>query len=82
MTHIGQLLFGTIRRAQVTSVVLLLAFAFFRPDIIQTAVSNLFGAIFIAINPFIPPILTLIIMGFGFRILWRGVRGKPPAKGK
>ncbi|CAN5147083.1 hypothetical protein BH11PAT3_BH11PAT3_1260 [soil metagenome] len=79
---LGRFLFGTMRRAQGTAVAALLVLAYNRPDVIEKSISRLAGAVLGAINPMIVPLLTLLFIFWGYRIMWRGIRGKPAPKGK
>ena len=64
---------GTPQRFLATMVVPLLVFAYFRPDIIQTAIFNLVNAVLSAVAPFVQPLLTLALVFFGLAIMIRAV---------
>lgn len=51
----------------------------FHPEMITRTIQNLLGAILagiiMAIGPVMGPLMVLVIMGIGFRVMLRGLRG-------
>ena len=68
-------LFGTARRFWTTMTIAALAFVCFRPEVLKTAITNLLGAVVAGVTPFVPQILTLAIICFGIRFMFRGHGG-------
>jgi hypothetical protein len=42
-----------------------LVFAYFKPEVLERAISNLVGAFCRGIEPFLTPILTMLIVAYG-----------------
>ena len=62
-------LFGTPRRIMGTLVVVTLVIGFFNPNIIVVAIQNTIQAVMVATQPLFGPILVIIIMIIGIKMI-------------
>ena len=67
--------FGTPWRFLATLCVPLIILAYFHPEVIQTAISNLLAAVVTAIAPYLHPLLTIAFILFAIGLLIRAAWG-------